>query len=435
MVTPPYKKSERARFLNRDVSGALPAIQYYRTSPSKPWVQFGNPELVPSLNGIQFTVSEDHPWNANPRPPGDLGGPFYTRKIECEEMGVYNLPPMYASIYRFDNLWAYPRPPHGLYWPSTTAAINTWLQTGDGKVYGQNSSSDDRLIALGTTAIERCSPTRDVSSLVTAITELAREGLPRVPGLQVAKERGPKAYADEHLNYQFGIKPLVSDFQALAQALVLRKKIITQLRRDSGKVVRRRYTFPVEHSSIDVQEKPDSFFVYGKSTAWQSVTSTATDTKQTTTERWFSGAFTYYLPNDEGLGKIMRWALEAEKLLGLIPDASDVWNVLPWSWATDWFLNTGSVISNLTDVASYGLVMPYGYMMEKTTTTYVREQPAVLKNGQTLKIRTKTVDTVKRRVQASPFGFGVTWDGFSALQLSILAALGITRNRQGYYGD
>jgi hypothetical protein len=35
--------------------------------------------------------------------------------------------------------------------------------------------------------------------------------------------------------------------------------------------------------------------------------------------------------------------------------------------------------------------------------------------------------TVKRRIRANPFGFGVTYDGLDAYQMSILAALGITR--------
>jgi ABC-type polysaccharide/polyol phosphate export permease len=33
----------------------------------------------------------------------------------------------------------------------------------------------------------------------------------------------------------------------------------------------------------------------------------------------------------------------------------------------------------------------------------------------------------KQRYRANPFGFGITWDGLSPLQLAIAAALGITR--------
>jgi hypothetical protein len=35
--------------------------------------------------------------------------------------------------------------------------------------------------------------------------------------------------------------------------------------------------------------------------------------------------------------------------------------------------------------------------------------------------------TTKKRVAASPFGFGLTWDSLSSVQKAIVAALGITR--------
>jgi hypothetical protein len=40
----------------------------------------------------------------------------------------------------------------------------------------------------------------------------------------------------------------------------------------------------------------------------------------------------------------------------------------------------------------------------------------------------RLVTETKKRVPASPFGFGITWDGLSPLQVSILGALGITRS-------
>jgi len=35
--------------------------------------------------------------------------------------------------------------------------------------------------------------------------------------------------------------------------------------------------------------------------------------------------------------------------------------------------------------------------------------------------------TVKKRIKANPFGFGISWDGLSTTQQAIAAALGITR--------
>jgi hypothetical protein len=35
--------------------------------------------------------------------------------------------------------------------------------------------------------------------------------------------------------------------------------------------------------------------------------------------------------------------------------------------------------------------------------------------------------TVKKRIKANPFGFGLSWDGLSTIQKTIVAALGISR--------
>ena len=127
------------------------------------------------------------------------------------------------------------------------------------------------------------------------------------------------------------------------------------------------------------------------------------------------------------------------KLLGAEPDLNTLWQLAPWSWAVDWTLNAGTWIKSLQALLSYGTVLRYGYVMEKTTITdtffagdVVRGQtpgfestytsrpfPAV----QAITLRT----TVKKRVQANPFGFGVSWDGLSNIQRAIVAALGITR--------
>jgi hypothetical protein len=123
-----------------------------------------------------------------------------------------------------------------------------------------------------------------------------------------------------------------------------------------------------------------------------------------------------------------RFARKADLLFGTTLTPEVLWNIGPWSWAVDWFANTGDVISNLSSVAKYGLVMPYGYMMETTIVkdTYtLRENPL----KQAITIRPLTFVTItKKRVRAHPFGFGVTWEGLSPLQLAILAALGISRS-------
>jgi hypothetical protein len=127
---------------------------------------------------------------------------------------------------------------------------------------------------------------------------------------------------------------------------------------------------------------------------------------------------------------MIRDALRAKKLLGIIPTPSTLWNLAPWSWATDWFLNTGDVISNLTDWATDGLVMRYGYMMEHTIVrdTYTLTKPGLSSPGVRVQPLTLVTETKMRR-KANPFGFGLTWSGLSPRQTAIAVALGLTRGK------
>jgi hypothetical protein len=153
--------------------------------------------------------------------------------------------------------------------------------------------------------------------------------------------------------------------------------------------------------------------------------------------RWFSGAFTYHAPDWFETGsKADRVKLTA-KLLGAQPDLNTLWQLTPWSWAIDWFTNANSYVKNLQSLISYGTVLRYGYVMETCTVTdtysagnaippmsqyasaFTPPYPAV----QPIILRT----TTKKRVQANPFGFGISWDGLSTTQRAIVAALGITR--------
>jgi hypothetical protein len=157
-------------------------------------------------------------------------------------------------------------------------------------------------------------------------------------------------------------------------------------------------------------------------------TQTSTLVVETRIERWFSGAFTYYLPdNYYSRNKWKKAAAQLEILLGVELTPEVVWNLVPWSWAADWVANYGDVLSNVGDFGQDSLVMGYGYMMEKATSshTYISQDHRVpgLPDPLTFKLSSET----KRRVRASPYGFGLTWQGFTPKQLAILGSIGITR--------
>jgi hypothetical protein len=73
-------------------------------------------------------------------------------------------------------------------------------------------------------------------------------------------------------------------------------------------------------------------------------------------------------------------------------------------------------------------VLAYGYMMEHTIEKYTYHfvGPHKLKTKKDPDPVTLVRESKIRR-RATPYGFGITWDGFSSFQLSILAALGLSK--------
>jgi len=302
-------------------------------------------------------------------------------------------------------------------------------------------SSEGELAALGTTAISRCAPTNSVANLAASIGELFQDGLPKILGAALWKTRTQtvrdvaRQSGGEYLNVEFGWKPLVSDVTDLAKGVIRLDDLVTQYIRDAGKVVRRRYNFPpvqTKESSIvksncspvSVSQSNDfsvfDFSTLNKGVVWRD--------RETSIRRWFSGAFTYHLPSDTGDWQSTYVAV-ARKVLGgdLTPDV--LWQITPWSWAIDWFVNVGDFVKNTDAWAADGLVLKYGYVMEHSIVrdTYTFVGPNGYKTAGVLPPPYVLVTETKLRRRATPFGFGLTFDGFSNRQKAIVAALGLGR--------
>jgi hypothetical protein len=130
---------------------------------------------------------------------------------------------------------------------------------------------------------------------------------------------------------------------------------------------------------------------------------------------------------------MIRGTLEARKLLGLSLTPDVLWELTPWSWALDWFSNMGNVIQNVTNFATQGSILRYGYVMETTTITDTYTLRGLTKRVSgsvpvSIEPTISFTTEVKQRRKANPFGFGLTWEGLSPFQLSIAAALGLSRS-------
>ena len=388
---------------------------------------FGNVVATPSqthaIKGSQYTESEAHPFiSSKKKGVSDLGGEFFTQKkyVICDTK---------SHSYRV----VYPGQPLQVTTGDTCFyATPPWTVDFHSSPY----SADNALDALGATAISIVAPNNPVASLTVALAELRSEGMPKLPAItsnwkdrtNIARNLG-----DEYLNVQFGWRPLMNDVTQFGDGVLHAHSLIKQYRRGIGKPIRRNYRFPtVRQVSETITPGVYPISTEGNSD-WFSGTGSAPGTliKRTETirDQWFSGCFTYFFPsNILGSKKLADAAILAREL-GLEPSPETVWNVAPWSWAVDWFSNTGDVITNWTRFHEDGLVMRYGYMMEhsicKISYTLVGARS---RGGNSFPVSpvTSVIETKVRR-KANPYGFGFSWDGLSLFQGSILAALGISR--------
>jgi len=389
--------------------------------------------------GSQVTDSKGNQW---PRPKGarlqDEGSDFFTLKKYGSA-----LPPPYAVL---EAPWPAAAQILGFrgHLLGCNAQALEYVHSNNGYnsyrlVYPPSGQlTTDQMDELGATAISRCKPGEPVADFATTLGEIMREGLPSIPAHLLMKGRKPpsKKGAGEYLNYQFGVAPIVSSVKDLVHGVSHAEELLSQLKRDANRVVRRSYTFPLESDTSTTQfdnvSGPFGFegvnqFVrnaYG-------IPPSAGSWRERNVQRkvWFSGAFTYFLPDDFG-EKLSRHP-EINAILGTDFTAETAWNLAPWSWAIDWFSNTGDVISNANDFLSQRLVMHYGYLMVHTivTDTYGYGPLPDFAPGRPNIASLQLVTETKQRRKANPFGFGVSWDGLDPFQLSIIAALGISQGR------
>lgn len=388
------------------------------------------------VQGRQTTTSEGHLYRLLGEAGEDIGGEFdsTTHRFGDQREDLLDPQPQYLLTDGRSN-------PEYKYFGPVYAANPAGFSNGvvTGYPPAIDTSIDD-LDEFGTTAIARCKPTSSPANLSVGLAELVREGLPSMAGWQTWQNRSnlARGAGSEYLNVQFGWLPLVSEIKDTAAALQKWDSLVTQYERDAGRRVRRRYEFPIEKTSMVISDfvlSPTSTSLHtgeprNLSIVYMPVTpKRKIVTRETTVRRWFSGSFSYHLPADyNSRNKMRAVAAQAVELLGLEITPEVVWNLMPWSWAVDWFTNTGDVMSVISDMASDGLVVNYGYIMEHTI---VKDTHVVL--GATLRGQpSRTYSTVlvterKRRRKATPFGFGLTWDDLSPKQFAIATALGLTK--------
>lgn len=333
-------------------------------------------------------------------------------------------------------------------WVSDMKANNGYY---DGPVWVNPPAAMSRNPALesnsgfGAKAFAQAAPTRKVADAAQILGEL--RDLPRM--VKSTMELGRSLMSilprrrlnisnpgDQYLNLQFGWVPFVSSVKKLIDAQESIDKRVKQVLRDNGKLVRRSTTV---RSSTN-QGQTTTVDGSGHMRPFGGGISGKTTTQTIVTDRvWATFGFRYWLPQPNPIygDRTISDRLRRE-LLGGDVSISTIWELTPWSWLTDWFVDTGSVLENMVSQQRYNLVAQYGSLMHQTDYTSVRSVVSPIQvspdRGRYTQLfpssvsgTSSTVFTVKQRNPTGPFGNGFNFSGLNPYQLSILGALGLSR--------
>lgn len=412
--------------IRRRMTDVIPAGsgRYDRWLNGSYW--FGSDYSDPTYGSRQITFDEVHSW---PRRKGDsrndIGGPFHTIKSALKAdwdptysytFGSQGVSRRYVGVVRpqlAPSWWKF------LYPATPDSDLTFWA----------DSHPTGYLEGLGSKAIAATIPTNASADTAVSVAELFREGFPALIGSGFLKQQSGffKSLGGEYLNVEFGWKPFISAIQDICTAIDSSEQLLQQLARDSGKNVRRALSFPAE---VSTEYLEDNIIPEGPGDTLLIAQRGRSQTTKETHKTWFSGAYTYhYDPAD--LSEASRIATQARLLLGIKVDPEVLYNLTPWSWLVDWFVNLGPVIHNLSAFGQDGLVLRYGYLMHQHNRIETSTHRGVrLPNGGDFPVgdvsSTFSLES-KRRIRATPYGFGLTFSSFSTRQLAILGALGITQ--------
>jgi hypothetical protein len=466
----PYKIKTRMRLIPTGYQPRSDAVSYAGLHSTAP---ITSGAIGDEMCDLQVTVSEGHPfWSSFKDFKGikpDIGGDFLTTKWKPFVDKTIYFGSFVDSAHR---LWQCQGPIIPSIRDSYGTASEGWgyltKHTTNLGAYMSKfpavSSTDNELIALGTTAIARTRPDVSPASVTQFLVELRRDGLPFAKKLSQgelkrlihefnkkgATKTTSKEAGDFFLEDQFGLKPFISDLQSFVKVLHSGNSTLDNLIKNSGKIIRRSYKFPDENiSTTKGARTTGSLFGFSHlpdfaSTDGQWFTSMdgrpnplyshSWDVK-TLRKTWFSGAYQIYMPKDmEPVSRLHSIADHLRWDYGLDLNFDTLWNLAPWSWLLDWEVNMGDLITNLSKWSQDAVVLQYGYVMQETKTSYIvaprsafLDSPAVDVEPSRLLPSMGVEVHRKRRIRATPYGFGKSFGSLSGNQKTILAAIGITR--------
>lgn len=248
------------------------------------------------------------------------------------------------------------------------------------------------------------------------------------------------------LNYQFAVMPTSGDIKRGAEAVLRSEKIVKQYLRDMNAYVRRSGSRLIEAKTFSGLTSWTTVSPFDVSTTLAGMTirglpgTIHTDQYRSGLEGYLNtrleqrvfSTYRYAPENAEHLlGVWDSYVGKAQRVLGLKLDLQTFWDLLPFSWMFDWFVDIGGLLGYQQDVADYKLVAKRaGYVMELTGHGQVGLREAGANSSSTRYKRNVSdgfatvVYKNQTRRSGNPYGMTPDWS-FNSFQWGILASLGL----------
>lgn len=395
----------------------------------------------PAFTGIHLCIDETHPG-----PPYRSGGPLFVTKKKFSLARSDDHYVFYHSIlgwYR-GHMGVTPYVP--LSDPVPTS-LSGWGAKGWNRTYPLHP-----IYQLGVSIGElkdlpgMLSQTKRGFQSIQRLDKAIASGVHTVRELLKRAKTLPKNTGNSYLYGAFGLAPMLQDLLFLLKMQEKLDKKLRWLRRHNGKSVRRKIELNTSEFSEDIPRSiapvssvfpPLATDLYGPG---QTTNVSMPILKSYRRRIWFSAKWRIAIPEwylkprpDGGITPL------SQTLLGLEPNASIIYKLMPWSWLLDWFTSVGDVMQNASAYAKYGVVAEYAYVMCRETFTYACPGRIVLHSGKlgpgfawvdpdwSWSGVSKTEYQFRQREAANPYGFGITFGSLTGFQWSILVALGLSR--------
>lgn len=303
-------------------------------------------------------------------------------------------------------------------------------------------------------------PYSDAGQWLAELRDMPKNPMGPLHFAKGALKRMVKNFCDlgsQYLNYEFGWKPFITDLIKMYELTKKLENRISWVRKNNNKWIRRKGTLR-DQTTTTVTEVTSKVHPKLHSAYWASTSWTCKRTLVETDKIWFEAVCKFYIPDLAGPWNMNTRGTPDEaksvwdsrlvrKMYGFELTPSLAWELIPFSWLEDWFINFGDVFSNISNQVYDNLVVKYAYVMRhrRKVLEYLEYPPMRItspvcigssfgpyKLVSPFKLSATITVECKEREHASQLGFGgggILEEGLTPRQERILSALGMPRLR------